>query len=55
MGKHEGKADVLKAISLSLKGNDRENMAQNIFITLRTLLQLSILISDKTNRMKEAV
>ena len=48
MGKHEGKADVLKAISL-LKGNDREQGSKH-FYNSSDPFALSILISDITNK-----
>ena len=48
MGKHEGKADVFKAISL-LKGNDREQGSKH-FYNSSDPFALSILISDITNK-----
>ena len=48
MGKHEGKADVFKAISL-LKGNDREQGSQH-FYNSSDPFALSILISEITNK-----
>ena len=48
MGKHEGKADVLKAISL-LKENDREQGLRH-FYNSSDPFALSILISDITNK-----
>ena len=48
MGKHEGKADVLKAISL-LKGNDREQGSKH-FYNSSDPFALSILIYDITNK-----
>ena len=48
MGKHEGKADVLKAISL-LKRNDREQGSKH-FYNSSDPFALSILISEITNK-----
>jgi len=48
IGKHEGKADVRKAISL-LKGNDREQGSKH-FYNSSDPFALSILISDITNK-----
>ena len=48
MGKHEGKADVFKAISL-LKRNDREQGSQH-FYNSSDPFALSILISEITNK-----
>jgi CubicO group peptidase (beta-lactamase class C family) len=48
MRKHEGKADVLKAISL-LKGNDREQ-GSKFFYNSSDPYALSILISDLTKK-----
>ena len=48
IGKHEGKADVFKAITL-LKGNDREQGSKH-FYNSSDPFALSIMISDITNK-----